>query len=204
MRSKAVLALALAGTSMVLAQDDSRSIPVAPQPALWTPLTIKQNFGYGFNRVFGPGRLLLFGIEAAMDQERQVPRRWGQGMTWYGARYADRFGRAVIRENMASGVRVLTGEDPRYELCNETGIWKRSKHAITSAFVVRGRNGRPMPAYSRFVSYYATSLIAEQWRPESFHASYLLSAGTSGIGVAVGANVAAEFWPDIRRRFFRH
>ena len=139
-----------------------------------------------------------------MDQEREVPGNWGQGMQGYGARYANRFGRALIRENIAFGVRALSGEDPRYELCRESGIWKRSKHAITSTFVVRGRNGHLIPAYSRFVSDYATPFIAEQWKPEPYHAGRALGAGTSGIAIAIASNLGIEFWPDIRRRFLRH
>jgi hypothetical protein len=214
MHSKSVLVLALAGSSLLLAHDEPQTIAdpeseflpsIAPPAAsTWIPLTARQNFQYGFDRVFNPVKLLLFGVEAAMDQERGAPEKWGQGMRWYGARYGDRFGRALIRENMAFGVRALTGEDPRYELCQETGIWKRSKHAVTRTFVVRGRNGHLMPAYSRFVSDYATPLISQQWMPEPFHASHVLSTGTAGIGIAVASNRGTEFWPDIRRRFLRH
>ena|SRR5581483_1741055 len=213
MRSKAAVLLALAGCSVILAQDDTSSIPDTRSEALplvasqtvpaWTPLTIRENFRYGFNRVFNPGKLLLFGVEAAMDQEREVPGRWGEGMQSYEARYADRFGRALIRENMAFGVRVLTGEDPRYEPSHDSGLWRRSKHAVIGAFVVRGRNGRVMPAYSRFVSDYGMPFIAEQWKPEPFNPAHALSVGTGGIGIAVASNLAAEFWPDIRRRFLR-
>lgn len=214
MRSQAVLLLALASCSNILAQDDSllipddesESLPLVTPPAapVYTPLTTKENFRYGFDRVFSPGKLLLFGVEAAMDQEREAPGHWGQGMQWYGARYADRFGRALLRENMAFGVRELTGEDPRYEFCSEPGIWTRSKHAIARTFVVRGRDGHLMPAYSRFVSDYATPFIAQQWRQEPFSAGLALRTGTSGIGIAVASNLATEFWPDIRRRFLRH
>jgi hypothetical protein len=214
MRSKAVILLALAVSCVAFAQDNGAQIPdlgseplalVAAQPApVYAPPTLKQNFQYGFNRVFSPGKLLLFGVEAAMDQERELPGNWGQGMPRYSARYADRFGRALIRENVAFGVRALSGEDPRYELCRESGIWKRSKHAVTSSFVVRGRNGHLMPAYSRFVSDYATPFIAERWQPERYHASHALTVGSGGIGVAIVSNLGSEFWPDIRRKFLRH
>ena len=127
MHYRAVFLLALAGSSFALAQDDSIPIAdatigamplVAQRPAaVYTPPAIKDNFQYGFNRVFSPGKLLLFGVKAAMDQKRDVPHIWGQGMQGYGSRYADRFGRALVRENVALGVRLLTGEDPRYEMC---------------------------------------------------------------------------------------
>jgi hypothetical protein len=214
MHSKAVVLLAFAGSSFALAQDvplpiadpTSESMPlVAPRPTpAYTPLTPRESFQYGFNRVFSPGKLLLFGVEAAMDQEREKPDNWGQGMQSYGDRYADRFGRALVRENIAFGVRAVTGEYPRYELSHESGIWKRSKHAIISTFVVRGRDGRLMPAYSRIISDYATPIIAEQWNPQPYHATQALSAGTAGIGIAIASNLGAEFWPDIRRKFLRH
>jgi hypothetical protein len=214
MRSQAVVLLALALSCIAFAQDDIPQIPdpeseplalVASQPAsAYTPLTLKENFQYGFNRVFSPGKLLLFGVEAAMDQERELRGNWGEGMQRYSGRYADRFGRALVRENIAFGVRAFSGEDPRYSACRESGIWKRSKHAVTSTFVVRGRNGHLMPAYSRFVADYATPFIAERWQPDRYHASHALTVGSSGIGVAIASNLGSEFWPDIRRRFVRH
>ena len=199
---KAVLLAAFAGTPLLLAQGDllrkadSQKIPAADL----APLTTGENFHYAFDRVFSPGKLFLYGIKASMDQERTIPNKWGEGIEGWSERYADHFGRALIRENMALGVRLLDGEDPRYPPSHEHGVWKRSKHAAACAFVVHGRNGRPMPAYSRFLSDYATPFIAQQWKPEPFSASRALGSGTAAIGVAVASNLSMEFWPDVRHR----
>jgi hypothetical protein len=133
LRSIAVFLLAIAGCSRVLAQDGSLAGPVpaneslpliAPAAtAIYTPYH-QRKFSVRLNRVFSSGKLLLFGVQAAMDQEREVPGNWGQGMQGHAARYANLFGRARIRENIAFGVRAVSGEDPMYELCRESGIWK--------------------------------------------------------------------------------
>jgi hypothetical protein len=199
----AAILVAIACTPLLLAQEQSTGLPMlnlAPSGAAYTPLTPDENFRYTFHRVFSPGKLFLYGMKASMDQERTVPDKWGEGTEGWSERYADHFGRALIRENMAFGVRALDGEDPRYQPSQEHGVWKRSKHAIAGAFAVRGRNGRLMPAYSRFVSDYATPFIAQQWEPEPLSASRALGSGTAAMGMAVASNLSLEFWPDVRRR----
>jgi hypothetical protein len=211
---QAVVVVAFAGTPFLLAQEDWVDVPIAnPAPAqviaapvlpAYTPLAPGENFRYAFHRVFSPGKLFLYGVKASMDQERAVPNKWDEGINGWSERYADHFGRALIRENMAFGVRMLDGEDPRYQLSHEHGVWKRSKHAAAGAFVVRGRNGGLMPAWSRFLSDYATPFIAEQWKPEPFSAGRAFGAGTAGIAMAVASNLSMEFWPDVRRKLPRN
>jgi hypothetical protein len=201
---QAAVVVAFAGTPFLLAQHAPQDLPflnLAPAAPAYTPLTPGENFRYAFDRVFSPGKLLLYTVKASMDQERTVPDKWGEGMGAWSERYADHFGRALIRENMGFGVRALDGEDPRYQPSHEHGIWKRSKHAAAGAFVVRNRNGRLMPAYSRFISDYATPFIAQQWEPEPFSPSRALGSGTAAIGMAVASNLSIEFWPDVRHRF---
>lgn len=183
-------------------------VPLSPSAPLsplipYAPLTLGENYKYSFDRVFSPGKLLLFGIKAAMDQERDMPGKWGQGAEAYSERYADRFGRALVRENLGFAVRALDGEDPRYELSRDTGIWRRSKHAIARTFVTRGHNGELMPAYSRFVADFGMPFIAAQWEPYRFTPARAFSTGIGGIGFAVAANIGTEFWPDLRRKFLR-
>ncbi len=210
MFSQAVFVVAFAGASCLLAQDDLLDFVIPdPDPApliaaasspVYVPLTTRENFRYAFDRVFSPGKLLLFSVKASMDQERSIPDKWGQGMGAWSERYADHFGRALIRENMAFGIRELDGEDPRYQPSRDHGVWNRSKHAVAAAFVVRNRNGGLIPAYSRFISDYATPVIAQQWKPQPFSASRAFGSGTAGIGMAIGSNLSLEFWPDVRRR----
>jgi hypothetical protein len=126
MYSRPVVLLVLAG-SLALAQDDpisiadatSQAMPlVAPRSSLaYTAPALKENFRYAFHSVFSPGKLLVLGVEAAMDQARELPMIWAQGMQGFRSRYADRFDRSLVREHVTLGVRLLTGGGDRGVIC---------------------------------------------------------------------------------------
>lgn len=104
---------------------------------------------------------------------------------------------------MAFAIRRLDGEDPRYVRSNATGVWKRSRYAVSRTFVARNGRGGLMPAYSTLVSDVATPFVAQTWRPESISASHELRSGTMGLGVIAAGNLGQEFWPDLRKKLHR-
>jgi hypothetical protein len=104
---------------------------------------------------------------------------------------------------MAFAIRRLDGEDPRYVRSNATGVWRRSRYAVSRTFIARNDHGGSMPAYSALVSNFATPFIAQTWRPEAFSASHELRSGVFGVGVTAAGNLGQEFWPDLRKKLGR-
>ena len=203
--STGVLVLcALAGAMILPAQDD-------PQPA-YVPLTLEQNYLFSLNKVVGSGGLALVGMKASFDQAFDHPRQWGSGADSYAVRFASRFGRSFVRQNIAFGVRALDGEDPRYFVSGQGGRWQRTKYAIGHTFAAHNAHGGLMPAYGLLVSDYATPLIANQWRPNHDSATRAFGIGSLAVGISVGSSIWQEFWPDLRKKlhghenlpFFRH
>lgn len=166
----------------------------------YVPLDLKQKFSYSATRVAGPSHMLWILTRSAMDQKQKRPAEWDTGMDAYGVRVASRFGRSLVRESVAFGVRAIDHEDPRYFRSQDSGVWKRTRYAVSRTFVVRNDNGGWMPAYSRFVSDYSMPFIAQLWRPEPFRASREFRSGTVALGLNMLANVGQEFWPDVRKR----
>ena len=167
----------------------------------YVPLDLKHKYLYTFNEMSGPAQWMGFAIHAAMDQAEKAPNAWGNGMDSFGVRMANHFGRSFLRENIAFGVRAVDGEDPRYFRLGKGSGMKRTKYALTRAFLSRKDDGGWMPAYSRFVADYATPLLSETWFPGKFSVTRGIRGGSLGIGMAFGSNLGSEFWPDIKKHF---
>jgi len=143
--------------------------------------------------------------EQVLVNGRDTPPEWGQGADAYGIRFASGFGRSVISRTIAFGVAAVDREDPRFVPSNESGIWRRTRHAIVGTFVSRTPTGGSMPAFSRFAGVYSAGFIANAWEPRSQNdTGHALARGSTALLSSVGWHVFEEFWPDIRGAFHRH
>jgi hypothetical protein len=182
-------------------QDESADpSPVLGQSATYSPLTLRQKYAYSFKQIFSGPRAVSLLTHAAYDSASRTSDGWGSGMDAFGVRLASRFGRSLLRQNIAFAVRALDHEDPRYFPSESHTPWKRAKDAIAQTFVVRNDSGKLMPAYSRFVADYGMPFIAQQWRPPGTRTiGEGFRSGSAALGGAVGLNVAQEFWPDLKK-----
>lgn len=207
----------LAGGLNYLHAQDPEPVPTQlthfTRPALvvlpgvpYVPLTMKQNFLYSFNKVFSGPSLMLTTFRAGLDQAGLSRHdNWGTGADSFGVRLASRFGRSLIRQNIAFGVRALDHEDPRYFVAGTGGMWYRTRHAMLQGVVAHKDNGTLIPAYSRLAADFLMPLIAREWSPRRFCTTGdVLRAGSMAVGAGMSVNVAEEFWPDIKRKLQRY
>ena len=125
--------------------------------------------------------------EQVLVNGRDTPPEWGQGADAYGIRFASGFGRSVISRTIAFGVAAVDREDPRFVPSNESGIWRRTRHAIVGTFVSRTPTGGSMPAFSRFVGVYSAGFIANAWEPRSQNdTGHALERGSTALLSSVG------------------
>ena len=172
-----------------------------PSDPIYAPLTLAEKYKYSLNKVFGFPGLLSATLHATLDQADTRPHDWGLGSDAFGVRLASRFGRSLVRQSAAFGIRALDHEDPRYFVSGHGSHWKRTRYAIGRTFAVRKDDGSLMPAYSRLVADYGMPFIAEQWQPGRFrNFPEGLRAGSIALGIGAGMNIGREFWPDIRKR----
>lgn len=181
------------------ASSSAISVPTLPSPPAYVPLDLKQKYLYTFNEAMGPARWIGFTIHAAMDQVQRSPNAWGNGPDSFGVRVASHFGKSLLRENIAFGVRALDHEDPRYFRDGKGSGWSRTKYALTRTILARRDTGEWMPAYSRIFASYTTPFLVEGWRPEKFSVGRGLRSGSVGIGMGFGSNLWQEFWPDVKK-----
>lgn len=152
-----------------------------------------------------PEALIGPALGAGIGQWRDTPPEWGQGAGAYGTRFASGFGRSVISRTIAFGVAAADHEDSRFVPSNQTGIWRRTRHAIIGTFISRTPAGGSMPAFSRFAGVYGAGFIANAWEPRSQDdAAHALERGSTALLSSMGWHIFEEFWPDIRNALHHH
>ncbi len=164
----------------------------------YTPITLKQKYIYSVEQIFSGPRLMAILSRTAIDQAEVIPHRWGSNAPAFGVRVASVFGRSLVRTTIASGIRALDHEDPRYFYSHKKTNWDRTKYAIVHTFEVHNDNGSMMPAYSRFIGDFGMPFLAQTWRPGGVNAPDALRSGAMGIGMGMGMTIAQEFWPDMK------
>jgi hypothetical protein len=182
------------GTKALLNTESPTDVVIPP----YKPITLKQKYIYSVEQIFSGPRLASILAHAAIDQAEVSPHAWGSNAPSFGIRTASLFGRSFVRATIASGIRGLDHEDPRYFYSHKKSPWDRTKYAITHTFEVRNDNGSMMPAYSRFIGDFGMPFLAQTWHPGGYSAGDALRSGAMGIGMGMGMNVAQEFWPDLK------
>ncbi|SRR5579885_3225013 len=169
----------------------------------YQPLTLGEQYRFTLNKTVSPGALGLVLFKSLFDQMRDQPHQWGANADSFTVRAASHFGRSLLRQNIAFGIRAADGEDPRYFRSGQGGKWTRTRYALAHTFSVHDARGGWMPAYSLFVSSYATPFLANEWRPDRRTVPCELRAGTMSIGIQALSNLMQEFGPDIKNKI-RH
>jgi hypothetical protein len=178
--------------------------PTVPATFSFTPLTPKGKFDFYLRKTYGPigiGRSLFL---AGINQWRDDPTEWGQGMEGYGRRFASKFAHHTVRRTIQLGAGIWLREDPRYFRSERTGFWPRTSYAVAQTFITRKDDGGSRLAISRLIAVFGAALISRTWQPEDNRTvKNGLTNGAISLGWDIGNKIFEEFWPDIRRRL-RH
>src|ERR1700722_486783 len=173
-------------------QSSSNSVVIA------TPLTFSERLRIYEHSFITPEGLIGPALGAAVGQANNTSPEWGQGAAGYGTRLGSAYGRSVIARTVALGVATVDREDSRFQPSNETGFWRRTKHAVVGTLVSRTPSGGNMPAISRFVGVYSAAFIANAWEPPSQDSSAKAwERGSTALASSIGWHVFEEFCPDI-------
>jgi len=164
----------------------------------YTPITLKQKYEYSLEQMFSGPRLISILAHVTYDQFEVSPHAWGSNAPSFGIRTASIFGRSFVRATIASGIRGIDHEDPRYFYSHKKENWDRTKYAIIHTFEVHNDNGSMMPAYSRFIGDFGMPFLAQTWHPGGVNAPDALRSGGIGLGMGIGMSIAQEFWPDVK------
>lgn len=168
------------------------------------PITAEQRVGWALANTLGPQAIIGEAFSAGFGTWRDKPVEFGSHWDGFGKRAGADLSEAGVSHSMEAGLGAIWGEDPRYYRDAGAPIKNRLAHVIKMTFFARNREGALMPAYARFIAIPSSSALSSAWRPES-ERSFGNVGARIGLGVLarMGNNACIEFWPDIRRRFFR-
>lgn len=155
--------------------------------------------GERFNRyvkdTVGPFRLLRTGVSAGLNQWRDSPEEWGQGMKGYGRRYASSFGRNLVQQTVTYGLDEAFGLDSDFRRSDREGFGARVKHALLETVTSRTKSGKRVLSAPRLVGVYTGGVVAaETWYPERYSYKDGLRMGNNALITSFGINLVREFF----------
>jgi hypothetical protein len=195
-----------AATEQLKAEEKQRVLGIIPNfyvsydkdPA---PLTAKMKFQLALKVSNDPvttaGVLLVAGVKQAANSPN-FGQGWGPFGKRVGAVTADGFSSIMIGGAILPS---LLHQDPRYFYQGTGSTGSRIRHAVLSAFIAKGDNGKWQPNYSSMGGDLASAGISNLYYPRSNRGVGLLF-GNFAIATAqhVGTNLAEEF---LLRRYTR-
>jgi hypothetical protein len=143
-------------------------------------------------------------VYAGFLQEIDFPREWGQGGVGYGKRLGSTLAYSGVRNVLAFGLDTALRQDPRYHRSDDTGVWRRMKHAFRGTILTRTDSGTETLATWRLGSAYGGAFLSNDWYPDRLNTVKLgLAQGSAQIGFDLLGNLRSEFWPDIKKKILR-
>lgn len=167
------------------------------------PLGFNERLNVFQKSLVGPVPVAGSVVIAGIQQWRDSPDEWGQGMAGYGRRLAHRAGVGVAANSIRFGVAALISEDPRYFSAGGTTL-ARIGHAVKGTFLARTDDGGSRFAWARVAGAFGGAVVSNAWCPvrDRTAGNTLQRAGLAIAGDAA-ANALQEFWPAIRRKVFK-
>jgi hypothetical protein len=151
-----------------------------------------------------PGIYVKIVLFTASDQIFNNPKEWGRNWGGFGKRLASREGQFVIQNSFSSLGDALLQYEPRYDRCNCSGFWPRTKHAVVRNFVTYNKTEQALrPQYASYGAALGAGMMTSLWKPGE-------SAWTEGyhgvitqVWAGVAGNWIGEFAPEISRVLHR-
>ena len=156
--------------------------------------TGKERFNRNVKSTVGPFRLAYTGFTAGINQWRDSPEEWGQGMKGYGKRYASSLGQNAIQQTVTYGLDMAFGLDTGFEKSKREGFGPRAKDALLQNITSRTRSGNRVLSAPRLVGVYTGAIVArETWYPDRYDYKDGLKSGTTQLLTGFGINLVREF-----------
>ena len=179
-------------------KDQSTQTVVVDQQTTTTPdyvfPTHRQRFNRYVKSTVGPFRLAWTAATAGIDQWRDHPEEWGQGMKGYGRRYASNLGQNAIQQTVTYGLDEAFGLDTGFRKSTRDGCGARAKDALLQNITSRTKSGKRVISAPRFAGAYSAAIISrETWYPDRYSYKDGLRAGTGNLLAGFGINLIREF-----------
>jgi hypothetical protein len=168
------------------------------------PITTRQKFNIAVKDTFDYPSYLLAGAFAGISQLDDSNPSFGQGVKGY----AKRYGASVADQDLGNFMTeafmpTLLHQDPRY-FRKVTGSFRsRLLYAATRVAVVKTDNGNWTFNASEFLGNGIVASLGNAYYPDSVGFSPTMQRMFTQIGTDALSQVLKEFWPDIKRKWFK-
>ena len=157
--------------------------------------THRERFDRYVKDTVGPFRLTRSAVAAGLDQWRDTPEEWGQGMKGFGKRYASSLGRNAIQQTVTYGLDEALGVDSSFHRSGREGLMPRVKHAFLETITSRTKSGNRIISAPKLAGVYTGAIVAtETWYPERYSYKDGLRMGTGTLLTSFGINLVREFF----------
>ena len=197
----------IASATVVLAQAPApvQDSSFNPAGAGYSPITAGQRFKWAVQATVGPTNLAAGVVVAGWQTWTNEPHEYGPHWKGFGKRYGLRLSTGATANVMEATLGSLWGEDPRYfRAASGQSFKRRLGHVAKMTFVATNKNGNAMPAYARYISVPANSVLTDAWRPNSQTqvSDTVVLIPISFLTRFIGSSFS-EFWPDVRQHVFK-
>ena len=170
------------------------------EASAFRPLTQRERTHIYLTTLVNPLGYTKAGLSAGIDQWKDKPQEWQQGVSGYGKRFASITGQHTIQRSATFGVASILHEDNRYFNSGKKGFWPRIAYALASSVLARHNDGSRNFSVSQVGGVAAGAFLSRLWQPPSQHRA---GDGAVSFGITMGSNTAfsvvKEFLPDLGR-----
>jgi hypothetical protein len=167
-------------------------------PAAFTPLTTRQKVSWRAIRVVEPFTLVNSAFGAGIDQWRNKPKEWGQGMEGYACRFASAEGFIAAHNTIALGFDVAFHVDPRYRRRPDARFGPRLWNAVSQTILANTDSGGKIVNVSEFAGNFGAGFVSNTWQPERYSSTGdALTRGAMGLMYHTIKNIGREFLPNL-------
>jgi hypothetical protein len=156
--------------------------------------TRKERFDRYVRSMFGPTAFLRSAINAGINQWKDSPEEWEQGMSGYGKRFASSFGKNAVQHTVIYGLDSALGLDTGFRRSPSKKFGERLKHALLENITSRTKSGKRVISVPRIAGAYTSGVVSrEAWYPERYNYKDGLRSGTRSLLTGFALNVVREF-----------
>ena len=177
----------------------------ANQTAVYTPITTRQKFIIASKDSFDYPLVILAGALAGLGQLGDQNPAFGQGVAGFARRLGTSYADQAIGNMLTEGIfPAFLQEDPRYFRRGYGTRKSRLVYALTRVLITRTDAGGTRFNFSEVLGNAAGVAISNSYYTEGRTISNNVAKLGEEISTDAISQVLKEFWPDIKRKLFRH
>ena len=174
-----------------------------PKGIVIKPLTSEQRYKLFVRQSFTtPGIYIKTAFFSLHDQIENTPPEWGNGFEGFSERVGTRHTQFLLQNSFTSLGDGVLGWEPRYDRCNCSGVWVRSRHAIVRNFVTYDRTEKHLrPQLMPYVASCGAAAITSTWQPANQDQEQECYKNVvTQVWIGSLTNLLGEFAPDILQK----